>query len=188
MRFMLPLFLFPLALSAPAIAIENVPVPRFLGVELRGGGEVVLRPGPAQRVTLLEGTTPFTGIRVMSDGKLRIDTCNQRCPYHYRMRALVESPAIPATLAVRGGGTVTAAPGFGGRAPLTLAVSGGGVIDTKATASDVVTAAVNGGGQIKVRSLRVLTAAVNGGGEIRYLGNPVVTSAIHGGGAIQPGG
>jgi hypothetical protein len=34
----------------------------------------------------------------------------------------------------------------------------------------------------------VLTAAVNGGGEIRYWGNPVVTTAIQGGGTVRPGG
>ena len=49
-----------------------------------------------------------------------------------------------------------------------------------------------GGGQRRrpdLRSARVrsLSAAVNGGGEIRYSGNPQVSSAIHGGGAVHRG-
>ena len=47
------------------------------------------------------------------------------------------------------------------------------------------TAAVSGGGEIKVHALRALTAAVNGGGLVRYLGNPRLTTAIRGGGAVH---
>jgi hypothetical protein len=186
MRYPVGLFLMPLAVSAPALAVETVPVPRFNAVELRGGGEVTLREGPVQRVTLLEGSTQFTGIRVEREDKLRIDACNERCPPQYRLRVLIESPRIPRTLAVSGGGKIMATSG-GVERELTLAVSGGGVIDTTAVASDVVTAAVNGGGRINTRPRNVLTAAVNGGGEVRYWGNPAVTTAVHGGGTIRPG-
>lgn len=187
MRYPLPLFLLPGAVAGPALAAENVPVRQFNAVELRGGGEIQLRQGPVQRVTLIEGSTRFTNIRVMREGKLRIDACNARCPHRYRLRILVESPRIPRTLAVQGGGTITAAPGFSRQTELTLAVGGGGVIDTRTVPSDVVTAAVSGGGQIEVRPRSALTAAVNGGGEIRYWGNPAVTTAISGGGTVRPG-
>jgi hypothetical protein len=187
MRSVVPLFLAALAASAPAIAVENVPVAAFNSVGLRGGGEVTMRPGPVQRVTIVEGSSQFTHIYVERHGQLKIDACNERCPQHYRLRVLIESPHMVPTLAVDGGGTITAAPGFGQPRQLTLAVAGGGLIDTQAAPSGVVTAAVNGGGQIKARPLSVLTAAVNGGGEIRYLGNPVVTSAISGGGNVRPG-
>jgi hypothetical protein len=188
MRSIVPLFAVALAASAPALAIENAPVPEFRSVQLRGGGEVVMRPGPVQRVTILEGSSQFTRIYVQRQSQLKIDACNARCPHQYRLRVLIESPTIPPTLAVAGGGTITTAPGFAQQRQLTLAVAGGGVIDTRAAHSDTVTAAVSGGGQIRVRPRSVLTAAVNGGGEIRYWGNPVVTTAIQGGGTVRPGG
>lgn len=70
---------------------------------------------------------------------------------------------------------------------LTTAVSGGGRIDARAVNADVVTATVNGGGEMLVRAQSVLTGAVSGGGTIRYWGNPQVTSAIDGGGTVRPG-
>ena len=168
MRNPVGIFLLSLAVSAPAMAVEVVPVPQFQAIELRGGGELQLRQGPVQRVTLLDGSRQFTNVSVEREGKLRIDACNARCPQRYRLRILVESPRIPRTLAVSGGGTITASSGTPER-ELTLAVSGGGLIDTRAVAAEVV------------------TAAVNGGGEVRYWGNPVVTSAIQGGGNVRPG-
>ena len=186
MRNPVGIFLLSLAVSAPAMAVEVVPVPQFQAIELRGGGELQLRQGPVQRVTLLDGSRQFTNVSVEREGKLRIDACNARCPQRYRLRILVESPRIPRTLAVSGGGTITASSGTAEK-ELTLAVSGGGLIDTRAVAAEVVTAAVNGGGQINARPRNVLTAAVNGGGEVRYWGNPVVTSAIQGGGNVRPG-
>src|SRR3954465_8350376 len=95
MRSIVPLFGFALAAAAPAIASETVPVPHFRQIELRGGGDVVVRPGSVQRVTLVEGSTQFTNIRVDSNGRLRIDTCNNRCPQHYRMRVEIQSPDLP---------------------------------------------------------------------------------------------
>lgn len=187
MRSVLPLFIAALAASAPAVAIENIPVPDFRSVQLRGGGEVVVRPGPVQRVSILEGSSQFTRIYVERKGQLKIDACNERCPHRYRLRVLIESPQMPPTLAVAGGGTISAGAGFVEPRELTLAVAGGGVIDTRAAPSGIVTAAVNGGGRINARPRDVLTAAVNGGGEIRYWGNPVVTSAISGGGNVRPG-
>jgi len=184
---LLPLFALAVVASAPLLASEVVPVPAFRAVELRGGGEVQLRPGPVQRVTLIEGSSQFTSIRVEREGKLRIDACNARCPQHYHPRILIEGPAVPPTLGVSGGGSIAAAPGFAEARELTLAVNGGGVIDTRAALSNSVTAAVNGGGQINARPRSVLTAAVNGGGEVRYWGNPAVTSAIRGGGTVRPG-
>jgi hypothetical protein len=187
MRSIVPLFLAALAASAPALAVEDIPLPAFQSVQLRGGGEVAIRPGPVQRVSIVEGSSQFTHVYVERHGQLKIDACNERCPHQYRLRIVIESPRLPPTLAVDGGGTILAGPGFVEQRELTLAVAGGGVIDTRAAPSASVTAAVNGGGQIKARPRSVLTAAVNGGGEIRYWGNPVVTSAIAGGGNVRPG-
>lgn len=186
MRSIVPLFALAFVVSAPALAIENVPVPAFRSVELRGGGEVILRPGPAQRVAIINGSTQFTRIRVRRDGKLQIDACNERCPRHYSLKVEIQAPRAP-DLGVMGGGSIRAASGFAPQPQVTVAVSGGGAIDVRAIEATNVTAAVNGGGKVDVRARRALTAAVNGGGEVRYWGNPAVTMAVHGGGIVRPG-
>jgi hypothetical protein len=175
-----------LAFAAPAFATEVVPVPQFRSVELRGGGAVTVVPGPAERVTIVEGSSQFTHMRVDESGKLVIDTCAERCPINYRMLVEIRSPMVP-VLAIRGGGVITAGQGFGQQSTLTVAVSGGGAIDTRAVRAQAATAAVSGGGEIKLTAARALTAAVRGGGLVRFWGNPQVTSAIHGGGAVLRG-
>ena len=180
-----PIFAAALIMSAPVLAIETVPVAAFKAVELRGGGEVELRRGPIQRVTVVDGSTQFTAVRIVRDHKLRIDACSARCPQHYRLRIVIESPTVP-VLGVSGGGSITAQSGFGNQRDLTLGVGGGGEIDVRTVPTEAATAAVSGGGAIKVRARRELTAAVNGGGEIRYWGNPSLTQAVVGGGIIRP--
>jgi hypothetical protein len=186
MRSLLPLYAFAFAISAPVIAAEQVPVPPFRAIELRGGGEVTLRPGPVQRVVLTAGSTQVSRIHVARDGKLRIDACTNRCPDRYRLRVEIQSPRVP-DAAIAGGGLIRALGGFPGQGRLAVAVDGGGAIDLRSVNADDVTAAVNGGGAISVRPRSRLTAAVNGGGDIRYWGNPSVTMAVQGGGAVGPG-
>ncbi|HVU31521.1 MAG TPA: DUF2807 domain-containing protein [Sphingomicrobium sp.] len=183
-RTTLPLFALAFAASVPALASENIAVSPFNALELVGGGEVTVKRGPVQQVTILEGSSQYTSIRMMKDRRVRIEACNNNCPHNYRLKILVESPSVP-VLAVTGGGTIITSPGFGGQ-HLTAAVSGGGVIDTTELPADVATAAVHGGGEIKLRAANVLTAAVKGGGTIRYWGDPQVTTAISGGGSVRP--
>lgn len=184
MRSFLPIFVAALAAAAPAMAAESVAVPSFRGVELRGGGSVVVVPGPVQRVTLLDGSTQFTRFRVEHDGRLRIDTCNERCPQFYRMRVEIQSPDVP-DLAVSGGGAIRATGGFRPQRDLSAAVNGGGSIDARSVEATDVSAAVNGGGEIAVRARASLSAAINGGGVVRYAGNPSISSAVHGGGLVR---
>jgi hypothetical protein len=186
MRSILPLFATALAASAPAFATELVNVPGFRTVELRGGGVVTVVPGPTQRVTIEQGSTQFTRMYVTSDGKLRIDTCNQRCPQHYRLQVVIQSPRAP-DLAVSGGGLVTTAGGFNSQSQLAAAVNGGGRIDARSIDVVNISAAVNGGGEVLVRPRSSLSAAVNGGGHVRYWGNPNVSMAVRGGGSVSPG-
>ena len=186
MRSILPLFAAVFAASAPALATEVVPLPQFRSVELRGGGAVTIVPGPAQRVTILEGSSQVTHLSVDRDDQLRIDTCDQRCPPVSRLRVEIESPRVP-SLAVNGGGVIATAPGFAPQPHLAAAVNGGGKIDARSVEAQSVSAAVNGGGDLFVSPRSTLAAAVNGGGHIRFRGNPLVTSAIRGGGSISPG-
>jgi hypothetical protein len=186
MRSILPLFAIAFAAAAPALASEYVPVEAFRSVQLRGGGEVSLRPGPVQRVTILEGSSHVTRFRVRRDGQLQIDACDWNCPQRYRLRIEIQSPRVP-DVAVMGGGAIRAAGGFPAQGRLAAAVSGGGAIDLRSVDATDVSAAVNGGGRIEVRPRRTLSAAVNGGGEVRYWGNPQVHMAVHGGGIVRPG-
>lgn len=179
------IFLLPLAVAAvPAIAAETVPVPAFQSVELRGGGGVVYRRGPVQRVILVSGSTQFTAFHVDGRHKLAIDACDNRCPQHYDLRIEIESPTIPDS-AVQGGGAITAAPGFASQADVAVAVDGGGQIDLRSVRIADVAASVEGGGKLLIGPSASLAAAVNGGGEIRYAGNPQVTTAINGGGTVR---
>jgi hypothetical protein len=179
----LPLFALALAISAPALAAETIPVPQFRAVQLRGGGIVDVVPGPVERVTIVEGSSQFTHMRVEQDGKLVIDTCSYNCPPVYRMRVVIQSPRVP-DLAISGGGQINTAGGFRAQPQLSVAVNGGGRIDARSVDAMQVSAAVNGGGNILVRPRSTLSAAVNGGGHVGYLGNPTTSVAIHGGGAV----
>ena len=105
MRSILPLFAVALTAAVPALAQENVPLPGFRSVELRGGGEVTVRPGPVQRVAILEGSSAITRFHVERGGQLRIDVCENSCPRHYRLRIEIQSPGSP-DLAISGGGTI----------------------------------------------------------------------------------
>ena len=186
MRSVFPLFAVALASAAPVLATEIVPVPAFSSVQLRSGGEVTVVPGPAQRVTIDEGSSRFTRLYVERNGQMKIDTCNERCPPHYRMRIQIQSPRVP-DLSVSGGGLINVQGGFRAQNELSTAINGGGKIDTRAVDAADVSAAVNGGGELLVRARSGLSAAVNGGGLVRYWGNPRVASTIHGGGAVSPG-
>lgn len=186
MRSTIPLFLFALAASAPALSAEVVPLPYFRSVELRGGGTVVLVPGPAERVTVIEGSTQFTSFRIERGDELKIDACNERCPNHYNLVIQIQSPRVPA-LAVTGGGLITTRPGFAPQSQLAAAVRGGGRIDARSLDAAQVAAAVDGGGDLLVRARASLAASVNGGGDIRYWGNPSVAMSTRGGGSIERG-
>jgi hypothetical protein len=179
-------FLCAALISAPAWAQSVVPVPHFDSVELEGGGHVVIRYGEVQQVRLIRGSTEFTRFRVEDGGKLRIDACNRDCPHQYDLEVEITTPRTEA-LAVDGGGAIDSEGGFPPPQRLALAIEGGGKIDARAMNADHATAAIDGGGVIRVRAEAELTAAINGGGNIRYWGNPKVTQAIEGGGEVQPG-
>jgi len=184
MRSSLPMFALALAISAPALAAEPVPVSAFRSIELRGGGDVTIVPGPVQRVTLVSGSRAFTSFRVVRNGRLEIDACNERCPRNYDLQIRIESPHLP-SVAISGGGDIKAARGFAPQRELSAAVNGGGTIDVRAVDAADVSAAVNGGGTIFVRPRTTLSAAIHGGGDIRYSGNPQVSMAVSGGGDVS---
>jgi hypothetical protein len=184
MRTLIPLFILPLAAAAPALATETVSVAAFRSVQLRGGGELTVVPGPAQRVTIVDGSSQYTRMRVERDGQLRIDACVERCPQQYRLRIQIQSPHVP-DLAVSGGGLIATRGSFAPQSNLSMAVNGGGRIDARSVQAGTVSAAVNGGGEAVVNARTLLAAAINGGGMVRFVGRPQIQSVIHGGGLVR---
>ena len=170
MRSILPLFVAALAASAPALAVEQVPVPAFRAIELHGGGIVTVIPASVQRVTIVEGATQFTRVRVDREGKLEIDACNERCPADYHLRIRIETPSIMG-LGVNGGGLMTTEQGFAPQREIGVAVNGGGKIDARSIDAAAVGAAVNGGkswcDQSELSALESLAAAKSSIGATR---------------------
>ncbi|MBV9527060.1 DUF2807 domain-containing protein [Sphingomonas sp.] len=184
MRTVLPMFALVLAASIPALArAQPVSLPPFDAIELHGGGDVEIVPGPVQRVTILSGSTQFTSFRLRPSAKLEIDACNARCPTNYPLRIRIESPRVP-TLAVQAGGTIVVRPGFAPQNQAVAAVSAGGTIDMRALQTEASVTAVNAGGDIYVRTRSSLTAAISSGGRVHYAGHPNVEMAVHDGGDV----
>ena len=56
MRSLLPLFVLPIAHRRAGYCTRGpCPMPPFRSIQLRGGGEVTVQPGPVQRVTIDRG-------------------------------------------------------------------------------------------------------------------------------------
>ncbi len=156
----------------------------FRSIELRGGGAVTVRHGPAHRVTVRSGGADRP-IRYEGD-KLVIDRCRRPCPNGHRIEVEIATPAI-AGLAVTDGGMIQLVGGFPSQAEVAAAVSSGGTIDIRRLGAAHVTAAVAQGGRIFASAGRELTAAVLDGGIVTYWGNPKVTSSVRRGGAVVRG-
>lgn len=183
-----------------ASAQTVVPVPEFRSVELNGGGKVILRHGPVQRVTLIRGSTEITRVRVEGGERRRIgkdsyvsnadqlviDACKRSCS-GYDLVVEVVTPSIEA-IAINGGGRIAAEGRFPRQANVGMAVNGGGLIDARALPVSNVGAAVSGGGLIQTRAESTLGAAIQGGGAIRYWGDPTIGTSIDGGGTVTRGG
>lgn len=172
------------ALAAPAAAQAPIPVRAFDSIELVGGGEVIVRHGAEQRVTLLSSDRELAAFEVDGDNDLVIRACRRTCRNH-NLRVEVVTPALDG-IAITGGGRIRTEQGFAARGSIALAVTGGGDLDARTIRADSVAAAVRGGGRISTTAERSLVASVSGGGAIRYRGDPAKTVSIRGGGAVQP--
>ncbi|MFN3389673.1 MAG: GIN domain-containing protein [Allosphingosinicella sp.] len=176
------LLLAAAALAAPAAAQTPVDLPRFDGIELRGGGDVTVRHGAVQRVTFTEaeaGQAAFDVVR----GKLVIRACRKSCR-NQRLRVEIVTPRLDAA-AITGGGTIRLAAGLPPRDNLALAVTGGGRIDAGPVRAANVAASVKGGGTIQAGTPRALAVSIAGGGSVHYCGDPAKTVSVHGGGTVS---
>lgn len=188
-RLLLPLTaLAALLVAAPARSGTAIPVGAFDSVALKDGGHVILRHGAVQRVTLLQGSTRYTSIRIDRDNprQLVIDSCRHRCPHEYRIEVEIVTPDIRG-VSVSDGGSIESAGGFPQQGKIAAAVEDGGKIDIRSIAASEASAAINDGGKILLRAQSRLAAAINDGGEIVYWGDPRVSSAINDGGSVEKG-
>ena len=173
--------LLPLG-AATAAAQTPISVPRFDSLELRGGGEVVVRHGARQRVTLLSGDRNLAGFDVERDGTLVIRACRTSCR-RQNLRVEIVTPELDA-VAISGGGSIRGDGRFPAERSFAVAIHGGGTIDARAFPARDVAAALDGGGEIRTAPQRNLAASIRGGGIIRYTGDPETAVSVRGGGTV----
>ena len=171
--------------GASASAQQALALAPFRSVALSSGGEVVIRYGPAQAVSVLAGSAQRAS-PVVEDGRLRIGRCRPDCPHGERLRVEIVTPALD-SLAVDNGGTIVVETGFPRQAELTVAVDNGGRIDARGIEAAHVAAAVAQGGIIFTRPVDSLDASVRHGGIITYWGDPAVRRSVQGGGVVARG-
>ena len=178
--------LLALAAATPAMARTPVSVPAFDSVNLQGGGQIIIRHGPQQSVTLIRGDLETTRFTVGRDGRLEIHACVHSCG-DYELEVEIVTPELHG-VGIEGGGRIRAVGAFPDPDVLALGINGGGEIDVTAIRAGRVAAGIQGGGAILTHARDTLTAGIQGGGAIRYRGDPAVTSGIQGGGAVEPMG
>ena len=166
-------------------AQTTVPVPQFRSVELRNGGMVILRHGPSQRVTLLQGSVQQTSVEVDGDW-LVIDRAKSVPHRNYRLEIEVVTPWI-AEVSVQHGGTLQSRGAFPPQASIEASVSNGGTLDIRSIETDNVEAAVSQGGRIFLKADQSLVASVHQGGIITWWGDARVRRSVRHGGAVVQG-
>lgn len=175
-----------LVTPGPVVAQTVVPLAPFTSVTLHDGGEVILRHGSAQRVTLLKGSASCARATVADGGRLVIDRRQGDCPRGSHPIVEVLTPEIT-DIMVMNGGTIRSDGSFPQQAEIEVAVGQGGTIDLRSMTVGVVTAGVNSGGRILTKPQRALVANIAHGGAITYWGNPNVKSRVDDGGVVGRG-
>ena len=172
--------------TSPIVAQKIVPLAPFSSVELHDGGHAILRHGPLQRVTLLNGSLDYTSVTVADGGRLLIDSCAMHCPRGYELEIEIVTPDV-AGISVNDGGTIQSVGSFPRQTEIRVAVNDGGTIDIRSMSVDTVTASVHSGGRIFTRPQNALSAKVADGGIITYWGDARVSKSIKGGGVVTRG-
>ncbi|HEU4889045.1 MAG TPA: hypothetical protein VFV49_14265, partial [Thermoanaerobaculia bacterium] len=83
-------------LSSSGAAQTDIPVQQFRSIELHHGGTVIVRHGPAQRVTIRTGDLRSTRVRLATGQRLVIENCNPDCPRNYRLQMEIITPELSA--------------------------------------------------------------------------------------------
>jgi hypothetical protein len=152
----------------------------FRSVELRNGGEIVIRHAGTQSVSLASGQSRA---RVV-DGRLLVEICPRHCAHDEPRRVTILTPALDG-VAVSNGGILRIEGAFPGQPAIAASVEQGGTIDIRAIRAASVAASISHGGRIFTRPIASLAASVRSGGRVAYWGDPTVQRAISGGGIIE---
>lgn len=174
----------PAPASAPGQEVASLAP--FRSVELRGAGKVVLRHGPAQRVTFARGSLDYTQVTVADADRLVIDKCKTDCPRGYELEIEIVTPDI-SKISVSDGGTIQSRGSFPRQTEIGVAVSHGGTIDIRSIEVGSVTASVTQGGRIFTNAQDALSASILNGGSITYWGDARVMSSVQRGGDVAKG-
>lgn len=158
----------------------------FSSVEVRNGGHVMLKSGPAHRVTIVRGSAEHVRMTVSPSGVLTIDNCPGKCPRRQQMEIEVVAPAFT-RVSLAHGGRVWTTGAFPRQAELTASVSNGGTVDVRSIPADRVNASVEQGGRVLTIPRASLLASVSNGGVVTWWGNPQVRQSVEHGGVIQRG-
>jgi hypothetical protein len=169
-----------LALPASLAAQTVIPVGQFRSVDLHDGCNVIVRHGPAQRVTILRGSLGSTRVRIMDGERLVIDNCRRECQVE------VVTPELSA-VSVSNGGTLQSLGAFPAQAAIRADVEQGGTIDIRSMAPAAVDASVHSGGRIFTNPRETLVGTVTSGGGITYWGAVRVKQFVRDGGAVARG-
>jgi hypothetical protein len=172
--------------SATLPAQTTVQLPAFSSIELPKGGHVTVQRGPAQRVTLVQGSLDHSRFTVIEGGRLVVEKCIRKCPDGYRLQIEIVAPSLTG-ISLANGGTIQSRGTFPRQSELTVAVAHGGTIDVRSMTVDRVTASVDQGGRILTVAQAGLSARVNQGGVIIYWGDARVRQSVEHGGVVQRG-
>ncbi len=173
-------------LASSGVAQSVISVGPFRSVELDSGGHVIVRHGPVQRVTILEGDPQCRRIRVAGKQRLVIEHAERDCRRHDRTVIEVVTPEISA-IRLSNGGTVQTLGAFPAQAAMSAHVEQGGTIDIRSMSADAVDASVYSGGGILTSPRETLDASVESGGAITYWGAARVRKNVRDGGVVARG-
>jgi len=175
-----------LAASPGTTAQSTYSVGAFATIHLESGGEVIVRHGSTQKVTLVKGRNECTRVTV-DDGELLIEGPHRQCPGKGEEMVIeVQTPAIE-KLEVSDGGTLRTQGSFPAQEKLLGMVENGGRLDMRSLNAKAVRAGVRQGGGILTKPTVSLQARIEQGGMITYWGKPEVESRVEHGGAVTRG-
>lgn len=171
-------------------AAQSEPMPvevaPFRSVELRSGGKVIVRHGPAQRVTFIKGSPGDAQVTVTSEGGLIIEKRKSKGARRSELEIEVLTPELIG-VTVAHGGMIQSRGSFPRQAALVATVDNGGTVDVRSMSVGTVSASVLSGGRILAKPLTAMAASVAEGGNITYWGDARVTQSIQHGGVIEKG-
>jgi len=172
----------PLVITPGAAAPAVRQMAPFRSIELRNGGEVVIRHASRQSVLF---ASDRSRARVI-ESRLILDNCPGRCAHDDRTRVTILTPALGG-VAVSNGGLIRVEGSFPSQPSLTASVEQGGTIDIRRMRAGHVAASISQGGRIFARPFESLTASERSGGRVAYWGDPAVRRAIVHGGVVERG-